>query len=144
MNRYLFLGFLVCFWACSNDKNPQTANDIRELLIMQQQAWNDGNIEKFMEGYHHDSGMQFIGAKGVRYGWLATLNAYKNHYPDKAAMGMLYFDIDTIELLDKAAEIGHVNGRWKLIRAKDTPAGHFSLITRRISGKHKIIIDHTW
>jgi len=59
-------------------------------------------------------------------------------------MGQLYFDIDTIELLDNAAEIGHVNGRWKLILVKDTPAGHFSLITRRISGKHKIIIDHTW
>ncbi len=144
MNKWVVLFSIACFWACSGNKNTQEVNGIRELLIMQQQAWNEGNIEKFMEGYHRDSGMQFIGAKGARYGWLATLNAYKKHYPDKAAMGKLDFDIDTIELLDKAAEIGHVNGRWKLIRAKDTPAGHFSLITRRISGKHKIIIDHTW
>ncbi|MFN4915657.1 MAG: hypothetical protein ACK5FT_10105 [Sphingomonadales bacterium] len=144
MNKWVALFLVACFWACSGNGSKQTVNDIRELLATQQKAWNDGNIEKFMEGYHQDSCMQFIGAKGVRYGWLATLNAYKNHYPDKAAMGQLYFDIDTIELLDKAEEIGHVNGRWKLIRAKDTPAGHFSLITRRISGKHKIIIDHTW
>ncbi len=144
MNKWVFLFSVVCFSYCSNNDSTQTVEDIRELLIIQQQAWNDGNIEKFMDGYHRDSGMQFIGAKGVRYGWQATLNAYKNHYPDKAAMGQLYFDIDTIELLDKSAEIGHVNGRWKLIRAHDTPAGHFSLITRRISGKHKIIIDHTW
>ena len=144
MNKWVVLFSIACFWACSGNKNSQEVSDIRELLIMQQQAWNEGKIEKFMEGYHRDSGMQFIGAKGTRYGWLATLNAYKKHYPDKAAMGKLDFDIDTIELLDKAAEIGHVNGRWKLIRAKDTPAGHFSLITRRISGKHKIIIDHTW
>jgi hypothetical protein len=144
MNKWVALFLVACFWACSGNESKQTANVIRELLATQQKAWNDGNIEKFMEGYHQDSCMQFIGAKGVRYGWLATLNAYKNHYPDKAAMGQLYFDIDTIELLDNAEEIGHVNGRWKLIRAKDTPAGHFSLITRRISGKHKIIIDHTW
>jgi hypothetical protein len=144
MKRWPLYAALTFFGACSENKNIQTVKDIRELLIMQQEAWNDGNIEKFMEGYHQDSGMQFIGSKGVRYGWLATLNAYKKHYPDKAAMGQLYFDIDTIALLDRAAEIGHVNGRWKLIRAKDTPAGHFSLITRSISGKHKIIIDHTW
>jgi len=144
MNKWVALFLVACFWACSGNGSKQTVNDIRELLATQQKAWNDGNIEKFMEGYHQDSCMQFIGAKGVRYGWLATLNAYKNHYPDKAAMGQLYFDIDTIELLDKAEEIGHVNGHWKLIRAKDTPAGYFSLITRRISGKHKLIIDHTW
>jgi len=144
MNKWIICVVFACFWACDDDKSVQTVKDIRELLLTQQNAWNQGNIEKFMAGYHRDSGMQFIGAKGVRYGWQATLDAYKNHYPDKGAMGQLYFDIDTIELLDNAAEIGHVNGRWKLIRAKDTPAGHFSLITRRISGKHKIIIDHTW
>ena len=144
MKKWFLYIAVIFLGACIENKNAQSVKDIRELLMMQQRAWNEGNIEKFMQGYHQDSGMQFIGAKGVRYGWLATLNAYKNHYPDKAAMGQLYFDIDTIELLDKASEIGHVNGRWRLIRAKDTPAGHFSLITRSISGKHKIIIDHTW
>ena len=120
------------------------STEIRQLLISQQKAWNAGNIEEFMEGYHRDSGMQFIGARGVRYGWLATLNAYKKNYPDKSSMGQLSFDIDTIEILDKSGEIAHINGRWKLIRMHDTPAEHFSLITRKISGKHKIIIDHTW
>lgn len=144
MRNRIILSLAVCISACGHRETAEMKNDIRELLMSQQKAWNEGNIEKFMQGYHQDSGMQFIGAKGVRYGWLATLNAYKNHYPDKLAMGKLCFDIDTIELLDKAAEIGHVNGRWKLIRAKDTPAGHFSLITRNIAGKHKIIIDHTW
>jgi hypothetical protein len=144
MNKLILYSLVMCLWACGGNENSQKINDIRALLKMQQEAWNDGNIEKFMEGYHQDSGMQFIGAKGVRFGWQATLKAYKNHYPDKQAMGQLYFDIDTIELLDREAEIGHVNGRWKLIRAKDTPSGHFSLITRNISGEHKIIIDHTW
>jgi hypothetical protein len=144
MKKWFLYIAVIFLGACIENKNAQSVKDIRELLIMQQRAWNEGNIGKFMQGYHQDSGMQFIGAKGVRYGWLTTLNAYQNHYPDKAAMGQLYFDIDTIELLDKASEIGHVNGRWRLIRAKDTPAGHFSLITRSISGKHKIIIDHTW
>ena len=144
MNRYLVWGIILCFWSCGEVKTQKTSNEIRQLLILQQEAWNAGNIEEFMEGYHRDSSMQFIGAKGVRYGWLATLNAYKKHYPDKASMGQLSFDIDTIEMLDQSGEIGHVNGRWKLIRTQDTPSGHFSLITRKISGKHKIIIDHTW
>jgi hypothetical protein len=144
MKRLLIYLISVVLWGCNENNSTQIANDIKGLLMMQQKAWNEGNIEAFMDGYHRDSGMQFIGSGGVRYGWLSTLNAYKTRYPDKAAMGQLYFHIDTIEILDKAAQIGHVNGRWKLIRSKDTPAGHFSLITRNISGRHKIIIDHTW
>jgi hypothetical protein len=144
MNRFIVLGVMFSIWACGSSSRQEMSTEIRQLLISQQKAWNAGNIEEFMEGYHRDSGMQFIGARGVRYGWLATLNAYKKNYPDKSSMGQLSFDIDTIEILDKSGEIAHINGRWKLIRMHDTPAGHFSLITRKISGKHKIIIDHTW
>lgn len=144
MNRFIVLGVMLSIWACGGSSRQEISTEIRQLLISQQKAWNAGNIEEFMEGYHRDSGMQFIGARGVRYGWLATLNAYKKNYPDKSSMGQLSFDIDTIEILDKSGEIAHINGRWKLIRMHDTPAGHFSLITRKISGKHKIIIDHTW
>ena len=142
--RTIYIIMVASLWACSGYENDKTKQEIKELLLMQQGAWNNGKIDEFMDGYHQDSGMQFIGAKGVRYGWLATLNAYKKNYPDKESMGQLHFDIDTIEILDRAAEIGHVNGRWRLIRSKDTPAGHFSLITKKIGGTHKIIIDHTW
>jgi hypothetical protein len=144
MNRCIVWGVVLFVGACAEVNRTDMSKEIQQLLMSQQKAWNAGNIEEFMEGYHRDSGMQFIGARGVRYGWIATLNAYKKNYPDKSSMGQLSFDIDTIEMLDKSGEIAHVNGRWKLIRMHDTPAGHFSLITRKISGKHKIIIDHTW
>ena len=144
MNRLFFIILLSLFAACQPSKKVSETEEIKALLLSQQQAWNDGNIDAFMDGYHRDSGMQFIGAKGVRFGWQATLNAYRKNYPTPQKMGRLVFDLDKIELLDGQGDIGHVLGRWKLIRATDTPAGHFSLITKRISGKHKITIDHTW
>jgi hypothetical protein len=146
MKRYVVFGFSLLLWACFT-KNPQEKDakiEIVNLLQMQVKQWNAGSIEGFMTGYVKDGRMQFIGKKGSRIGWQKTLESYKNHYPNKDSMGILAFDLDNIEFLDKNAELGHITGRWKLYRQKDTPNGYFSLITRRTAEGPKIIIDHTW
>lgn len=125
----------------------QTKSQVSELkLLLDQQvsAWNKGDIDGFMEGYHKDSGMQFISKKGVRKGWRATLDSYKKNYPGKTAMGTLIFNTDALYFLDSAHDFGHITGTWRLIRVSDTPSGYFSLITRKTAEGHKIIIDHTW
>lgn len=114
------------------------------MLLAQVNSWNNGNIDSFMLGYLADSSMQFISKKGVRKGWQQTLDAYKKHYPNKDSMGKLIFDLDAIEFLDEARTLGHVTGKWRLIRHSDTPNGYFSLITKSTANGPKIIIDHTW
>lgn len=115
------------------------------MLVAQQSAWNKGDKEGFMQGYWHHDSMQFISRKGTRYGWLNTLNAYKKNYPDREKMGTLSFNLENIRFLDTASLLAQVTGNWRIDYPADTALfGYFSLITKKISNHHKIIIDHTW
>ena len=140
--RFLFPFSLLFLLTQCHSKSQ--VSELKLLLDQQVSAWNKGDIDGFMEGYHKDSGMQFISKKGVRKGWRATLDSYKNNYPGKTAMGTLIFNTDALYFLDSAHDFGHITGTWRLIRVSDTPSGYFSLITRKTAQGHKIIIDHTW
>jgi len=135
---------LFLLFSCNNVNKNDNIHSIKMMLDDQVKAWNSGDIDGFMKGYHKDSSMQFISKKGCRKGWENTLVAYKKHYPNKDSMGKLIFDLDEIEFLDQSQELGHVTGKWRLIRTADTPSGYFSLITKKINSEYKIIIDHTW
>ena len=155
MKAIKILILFLALGACSSKQNagpgPEAASDLDTerkalgtMLLEQQKAWNRGDLEAFMQGYWHSDSMQFITKGGTRKGWDSTLAGYKRGYPDKEKMGTLDFTIQEISFLDTPSYTGHIRGLWKLFRKADTPSGHFSLITRRINGAHKIIIDHTW
>lgn len=145
MKKLIYLGVLLMM-ACNSADNAgkKDKHELAGILFKQQQAWNTGNLEAFMDGYSRDTGMQFITRRGVRKGWQATLNGYRKSYPNKDSMGELEFKIQQLEFLDDRGDVGHIVGTWKLIRHNDTPGGHFSLITRREAQGHRIWIDHTW
>jgi hypothetical protein len=147
MKNYLFIFIgLAAISACNKSQKQNTDyTQLAQILFKQQQAWNSGNLEEFMAYYSRDTGMQFITKRGVRKGWKATLDGYKKTYKgSKDSMGRLDFKINKMEFLDENENVGHINGRWYLYRHTDTPQGHFSLITRREQGQHRIFIDHTW
>jgi hypothetical protein len=74
---------------------------IESLLAKQVEAWNEGNLEKFMETYRNSEKLSFVGSRGPTFGWQQTLNNYKKGYPDNAAMGNLKFTILDISKIDK-------------------------------------------
>jgi ketosteroid isomerase-like protein len=113
---------------------------IRTILQTQTQAWNNGSLEKFMSGYWQSDSLKFIGKNGITYGWQATLDNYKKSYPDKAAMGILTFEIITVEISGKTA---FVIGKWKLTRQHDEPKGYYTLFWKKIKGKWQIVADHS-
>lgn len=117
-------------------------NEQEILAIMQKQenSWNNGNIDAFMQGYWQSDSLLFIGKNGIKYGWQTTLDNYKKSYPDKAAMGKLTFEILKLEV---AGETAYMLGKWSLIREKDNPNGYFTLYWKKINGKWVITIDHT-
>ena len=138
MKKFLtaaFLSLLVCI-GYAQDKQA-----IAQVLETQRQAWNQGNIEEFMQSYWKSDSLLFIGKSGPKYGWQTTLDNYKTGYPNRAAMGQLTFNILKIELLD--ARNAFVLGGWKLKREKDEPGGYFTLWFRKIKGDWKIVCDHT-
>ena len=129
--------------ACSAPNKPdmKAEEKIRTVLAEQQQCWNQGDIECFMEGYWKSDSLRFIGKSGLRYGWQQTLDNYKTSYPDKAAMGQLEFNI--LELEPMGTENYLVTGKWKLIRESDEPNGLFTIIWKRFGEEWKIVYDHS-
>ncbi len=122
----------------SGTSNPKAA--ISNVMALQQDAWNDGNIETFMEGYWKSDSMQFVG-KTIRQGWQATLHRYKENYPTLEAMGKLQFDIWQVVRISDEAYL--VTGQYTLTRTNDKPSGAFTLIFKLKNGKWVIVYDHT-
>ncbi len=134
----LLLLFFVQFQGFSQSVDERA---IREVLAEQQECWNSGDLECFMEGYWKSDQLVFIGSSGITYGWQKTLDNYKKSYPDKSAMGKLTFDIIILEPLSE--DFWSVIGKWNLKREKDNPKGHFSLIFRRLGDDWVIVSDHS-
>jgi len=124
--------------SCS--KTPSQEKEILAVMEMQEQAWSNGNLDQFMQGYWQSDSLMFVGKNGIKYGWQTTLDNYKKSYPDKAAMGKLEFEIIKLEVNNETA---FMLGKWSLIRESDNPNGHFALYWKKINGSWVITIDHT-
>jgi hypothetical protein len=92
----LFLFLIVSVISYSQSKEEKA---IRQLLTVQTESWNKGDIEGFMQTYWKSDSLMFIGKSGVHFGWQETFNNYKKGYPDTTAMGKLAFDIITVKKL---------------------------------------------
>jgi beta-aspartyl-peptidase (threonine type) len=130
--------------ATSQPPSPEQADAIRTavetVFRAQQEAWNRGDIDAFMEHYWKSDDLTFSSGGSTTRGWTATKANYKRRYPSRDAMGRLTFsDLEFFPLADQAAL---VLGRWRLMR--DEPiGGNFSLVFRRIDGRWLIVHDHT-
>lgn len=122
----------------------QTANaftQIRSVLHAQQDAWNRGDIDGFMNGYARSASTVFISEDTIRRGWQTVRVRYRKKYSSRAKMGTLTFSDLEITLLSSDSAVA--SGRWKLKRAKDQPHGRFTLILRRLPEGWRIVYDHT-
>ena len=136
---FLFmLSFLVSSLFAQKNKDSIA---IMKVLNEQDEAWNRGDIDTYMETYWKSDSLLFIGKKGPTYGWENTKNNYKKGYPDTAAMGKLSFELINVKRL--SAEYYSVVGKWFLKRSVGDIGGAFTLIFRKIKGKWLIIQDHS-
>ncbi len=113
---------------------------IRAVLEAEQIAWNNGDIEKFMEGYWKSDSLQFMSNRGINKGWQETFDGYKKGYPDRESMGTLRFEIIKITPID---EHFVVSGKYFVTRLKGNLEGGFTLIFKKIEGRWVAIYDHT-
>lgn len=107
----------------------------------QQEAWNRGDIDAFMQGYWKSDSLRFIGKRGITFGWQPTLDNYKKSYPGAQAMGRLQFTNLTTEIVGDSS--AYVIGKWELFRSTDTLGGHYSLLWKKMQGQWVIVADHT-
>ncbi len=114
---------------------------ISSVLERQKGAWNNGNIENYMNDYWKSDSLLFTSGGNIQRGWNATYDKYKKSYNSKEKMGELKFSELEIKLLSK--ESAWVFGHWELKRDKDNPKGVFTLVLRKFKDGWKIIHDHT-
>ena len=121
--------------------NAPVISEIRDVLRAQQEAWNRGDIDGFMNGYARAETTVFVSGDEVRRGWQTVRDRYLSKYNDHAKMGTLTFSDLEIEQLgpDSAVALG----RWELKRENDNPHGRFTLIFRKTPDGWRIVHDHT-
>jgi len=122
-------------------QNASAVARIRSVLRTQQEAWNRGDIDGFMNGYARSKSTIFISEDTVRRGWETVRDRYRKKYSDRAKMGVLTFS--DLEITPLAPDSAVVLGRWNLQRAKNRPHGRFTLIFRRLPEGWRIVLDHT-
>jgi len=114
---------------------------VKSILIRQQNDWNNGAIDDFMNGYWESDQLKFVGANGITYGYEATRKNYHIRYPDRSAMGQLTFGIKSVEKLSR--KVIMLVGTWDLARESGDIGGYFTLMWKKIKGEWVIISDHT-
>ena len=137
----LSAGFAAQARSAAADSDARTA--IENVLHMQQEAWNRGDLEAFMTGYWNSPELTFFSGAKEHDGWQAAMDRYRAAYAGPGhEMGKLEFSGLRIEML--AADAAIVRGAWGLTMTDGkTPHGLFTLVFRKFPGGWKIVHDHT-
>jgi ketosteroid isomerase-like protein len=132
---------ILCLMLCTNYLLAQDdSTAIRDVMNKQIEAWNNGDIDTFMQTYWKSDSLLFVSAPPT-YGWQTTLERYKKYYPDTAAMGKLSFNL--IKLNQLSPEYYFVIGEWHLKRSVGDVGGYFTLLFKKINDNWVIVVDHT-
>jgi len=137
----IICNILMAFVCAASEQPPNSAAEIQSVLTTQQDAWNRGDIDAFMNGYARSASTVFVSEDEVGRGWETVRDRYRVKYSDRAKMGTLSFSEIEVTMLSSDAAV--VLGRWKLKRAKDEPHGRFTLIFKRLPEGWRIVHDHT-
>lgn len=130
--------------------------EIKAVMDAQEQAWNRGDLEGFMQGYWRSPELTFFSGGTETRGWDETLARYRKAYKAQGKeMGKLTFGDLRVEML--GPESAFVRGTWKLKMSDGkstpsagaaggpakTPHGLFTLIFRKFPEGWRIVHDST-
>jgi beta-aspartyl-peptidase (threonine type) len=121
-------------------QSTDTDDEVLEVLIKQKAAWNQGNIEGFMEFYWKSEDLTFQSGTNRIMGWDALFARYKENYSHEN-MGILNFTDILINILSE--DLVLVLGQWEVKQTNETVGGLFTLVFQRKPEGWRIIHDHT-
>lgn len=132
---------IAAFVSAATEQASTSDAEIRSVIAAQQEAWNRGDIDAFMNGYARSTSTVFVSQDEVSRGWETVRDRYRVKYSDRMQMGTLGFSEIEVTMLSPDAAV--VLGRWRLKRTNDEPHGRFTLIFKRLPEGWRIIHDHT-
>ena len=134
--------FSLSFYLSSqNNITERDSLNIMKVMSIQEKAWNQGDIDSFMEGYLKSDFLVFSGSNGPVYGWNETKEKYKKSYPSKKIMGNLSFVVKNIKSI--SFDVALMIGEYQLKRSSGESSGYFTLVWKKINKKWLIVSDHT-
>jgi beta-aspartyl-peptidase (threonine type) len=140
----IFTAFFLLLALASAANQPANAQvAIRQVLDKQVEAWNQHDLEGFMQAYWHSPELTFFSGATVHRGWDAALERYRKAYLSEGRqMGKLAFSDLQIEPVGPAAAL--VRGSFHLTMPDGKqPHGIFTLVFRKFPQGWRIIHDHT-
>ncbi len=142
MKYYLLITLITGLVSCQQNSNKESVKqEIISILMEQQNSWNEGSIEEYMQGYAKSDSLRFASGGNVTHGWQTTFDRYLKGYPDKSIMGQLTFSEIDIKLISNTSALAF--GKWELEREQDHPWGLFTLLFQKTSEGWRIVHDHT-
>ena len=130
MIRYIIVFSVSCLFLSKSMAQDvlkeQDKNSIISVIEKQEKAWNDGDINAFMQGYLKSENLVFNGSSGPFYGWNSVRDRYLNSYPTKEKMGQLKFKILNISSVSE--NVAQLLGQFFLYYPDKELSGYFSLI----------------
>lgn len=144
MYKYLCVLFLFCISCSTTPKNEESLSSIREnisdILDHQENAWNEGDFEGFMDAYWKSDSLKFLCDGKITYSWISLMQTYKKTYSSAESRGLLKFDLLTIDKISDKHIL--ITGKY-IIKRQSSLNGDFSLIWMKIDDKWTIIFDHS-
>lgn len=139
MKKLLLLFFLITTLNVISQTEAADKEAILSVLKAQEKAWNQFDLEGYMQGYWKNDSLKFYGSKGLTKGWEKTLENYKKGYPSKEYTGILRFTVDAITKIEENSY--HVMGQYHLARNVGNANGVFLIIFKKIEGEWRIVAD---
>ncbi len=139
--KSLILFFIFSCLTAMNTVSAQNGDvaAIKAILIEQQEAWSNNDLEGFMEGYWKSDSLTYYSGGKITQGWQTTLDNYKKGYPTKTDTGKLNFKIGAITKITEDAY--YVMGQYFLSLEAGDRNGTFMIIFKKINGEWKIVAD---
>ncbi|MGO3181192.1 MAG: YybH family protein [Aequorivita sp.] len=139
MKKLTLLFFLLATISAISQTETEDKRAILSVLKTQEKAWNQYDLEGYMQGYWKSDSLKFYGSSGLTNGWQKTLDNYKKGYPSKEYTGTLNFTVDAITKIEENSY--HIMGQYHLVRNAGDANGVFLIIFKRINGEWRIVAD---
>ena len=117
--------------------------EIVKVLLVQEKAWNNGDLQGYLKGYKDSPDTIFMGRQ-ISRGYAQIAEDYKHNYPSRSAMGQLSFS--ELEAHPISDTLAICLGRYHLDRGRKEGGaadGLFSLVLEKTGDGWKIVLDHT-
>ncbi|WP_298635299.1 DUF4440 domain-containing protein [uncultured Umboniibacter sp.] len=141
--RTLIFGAIIIVFNSAAEESSSVLDEHPSITVLksQQEAWNRGDLNGFMNGYWQSDELSLVGPEIITRGWNEALARYEIRYPNVEIMGTLRFDVIDIQPLQ--TDYLWMIGRWQLNRANERSSGHFTLLWQLIDGEWLIVSDHS-